>query len=125
VTYEGFLTLVGIDQNQMDAIVNTDNVVPFDNDYALAIGPSSIHGVGMFSTENIPAGRYVCPIMVGDKRTPAGRYINHSEAPNVMALFEKNAFSLYAVRELIAGTEMLCDYENNMKLQAGKLEVTL
>ena len=55
----------------------------------LAVGPSSIHGAGIFATEDIPKGIDIGISHVYDPnfqhdyiRTPLGGFINHSEDPN-------------------------------------------
>lgn len=49
----------------------------------LAVRESPIHGKGLFAEANIAAGEMVCPARIHGKRTPAGRYTNHSGLPNV------------------------------------------
>ena len=55
----------------------------------LAIGPSDIHGAGIFATEDIPKGIDLGISHVYDPdfqhdyiRTPLGGFMNHSESPN-------------------------------------------
>lgn len=55
----------------------------------LAIGPSDIHGAGIFAKEDIPKGIEIGISHVYDPefehdfiRTPLGGFINHSEDPN-------------------------------------------
>ena len=55
----------------------------------LAVGHSSIHGAGIFATEDIPKGIDIGISHVYDPnfqhdyiRTPLGGFINHSEDPN-------------------------------------------
>lgn len=49
----------------------------------LAVRESPIHGKGLFAEANIFAGELICPARIAGKRTPAGRYTNHSGKPNV------------------------------------------
>jgi hypothetical protein len=44
--------------------------------------PSPIHGKGLFVTAPVAAGSVVCPARLDEKRTQAGRFVNHSIAPN-------------------------------------------
>jgi len=46
------------------------------------VGPSKIQGLGLFATNPIAAGEIIAPARIGDMRTPAGRYTNHSQNPN-------------------------------------------
>jgi len=55
----------------------------------LSIGPSDIHGAGIFTTEDIPKGIDIGISHIYDPnfqhdwiRTPLGGFINHSETPN-------------------------------------------
>ena len=55
----------------------------------LSIGPSNIHGAGIFATEDIPSGIEIGISHVYDPdfqhdyiRTPLGGFINHSDTPN-------------------------------------------
>ena len=66
---------------------NNNNYKPLP-DY-LAIGPSFIHGAGVFAQEDIPKDIEIGISLVYDPnfkheyiRTPLGGFINHSETPN-------------------------------------------
>jgi|FLOH01.1.fsa_nt_gi hypothetical protein len=43
---------------------------------------STIEGKGFFANAPLAAGEVIAPALVGDMRTPAGRYTNHSMKPN-------------------------------------------
>ena len=55
----------------------------------LAIGPSTIHGAGIFATEDVPKEIEIGISHIYDPnfqhdyiRTPLGGFVNHSESPN-------------------------------------------
>ena len=55
----------------------------------LSIGPSDIHGAGIFATEDVPQGVMIGISHVYDPnfkhdyiRTPLGGFVNHSDKPN-------------------------------------------
>ncbi len=50
---------------------------------------------------------YCCPLDF--HRMSIGWYMNHSDAPNVDFSLERN-YEFFAVREIHAGEEILCDY---------------
>tara|TARA_R100000655_G_C2919480_1_gene182021 strand:+ start:287 stop:613 length:327 start_codon:yes stop_codon:yes gene_type:complete len=73
----------------------------------LAIGPSSIHGAGIFATEDIPKGVIMGISHIYDPnfehdfiRTPLGGFINHSETPNCELIEEDGDYHYKKVRTL-------------------------
>ena len=94
----------------------------------LAIGPSDIHGAGIFAKEDIPKGVEMGISHVYDPefqhdfiRTPLGGFINHSESPNC-ELLDKDENYHYKIIKTTKKIEMgqeitlkyslydLCDY---------------
>lgn len=60
-----------------------DNVIPLPlGGYKIKTGASPIAGKGLFATADIEAGELIAPARIGDNRTIAGRYTNHSATPN-------------------------------------------
>ena len=53
------------------------------------------------------ADGYRCPLDF--HRMSIGWYMNHAEAPNVRHL-EDGTYEYFAVRDIVAGEEILCDY---------------
>lgn len=61
----------------------TDNLCGFPaGEYRCKVDQSPIEGQGLFATADIKAGEVICPALFDGKRTPAGRYTNHSGDPN-------------------------------------------
>lgn len=54
--------------------------MPFGS-YPIMVGDSKIHGRGVLATANISAGTLL-PARLSGKKTPVGRYTNHSKNPN-------------------------------------------
>jgi hypothetical protein len=80
-------------------------------------GPSAIHGEGMFSANAIAAGQVIGPARLGGKRTPLGRYVNHSPQPNIrFAVAAAGGLDAVALRSIAACEELTLDYR-----QAGQV----
>jgi hypothetical protein len=62
----------------------TDDMVPMPAPWSatLQVLDSPIEGQGLFTSVPISAGDVIAPARINGKRTPAGRYINHSHRPN-------------------------------------------
>ena len=94
----------------------------------LAIGPSSIHGAGIFATEDIPKEIIIGITHIYDPefqhnfiRTPLGGFVNHSESANCELIEEDNDYhykKLKTLRKIEHGEELtlkyslydICDY---------------
>lgn len=75
------------------------------------VGPSMIHGNGVFSVQSIAAGECIGAAGVDGMRTPIGRNTNHSGAPNARG--EPSAdggVNLFALAPIVAGEEVTIDY---------------
>lgn len=46
------------------------------------VDDSGIEGKGLFATAGIAEGEIIAPALIDGKRTPVGRYTNHSKTPN-------------------------------------------
>jgi hypothetical protein len=86
---------------------------------AVELRDSPIHGKGLFATRDFEAGEIVCPGRLNGKRTPGGRFINHSVCCNVQP--EKVGDDIYAVamRKIYANDELLVDYRASMRVNFG------
>lgn len=94
----------------------------------LSIGPSSIHGAGIFATEDIPKEIVIGITHIYDPefqhnfiRTPLGGFINHSESANCELIEEDNDYhykKLKTNKKIKHGEELtlkyslydICDY---------------
>jgi len=120
IDYGAFLYQINMTQNKMDMIVhNESDLMDMPNGVAVELRDSPIHGKGLFATRNFEVGETVCPGRVDGKRTPGGRFINHSFNCNIKP--EKIGDDIYAiaVRKIRAGDELLVDYRASMRVNFG------
>jgi len=116
----------GYTAEQVQAQVQrTDDLIPFpEGTYKVALGPSPIHGKGLFATAPLLPGEPICLARLGGKRTPAGRYTNHSAAPNaVPVVLETGDVGLVALRYIrgcsggALGEELTIDYRIALQMR--------
>jgi hypothetical protein len=120
IDYGAFLHQIGMTQDEMDAIVHIESdLMEMPEGVAVELRDSPIHGKGLFATRDFEAGEIVCPGRLNGKRTPGGRFINHSVYCNVQP--EKVGDDIYAVamRKIYANDELLVDYRASMRVNFG------
>ena len=120
IDYGVFLHQIGMTQDEMDSIVHIEyDLMDMPEGVFTQLRESPIHGKGLFATKDFEAGEVVCPGRIDGKRTPAGRFINHSLNPNIVP--EKIGDDIYAVamRKIQAGDELLVDYRASMRVNFG------
>ena len=78
----------------------------------LYVSTSEIEGKGFFSVKDIQTGDFICPSRLGDKRTPAGRYVNHALQPNAQMMVNGKDVELVAIRDIEAGEEITVNYRD-------------
>ncbi len=118
--YQLFLGQLGIDQNTMDAIVTIESdLIDMPKGHDVELKESPVHGIGMFVTRHFFAGEVICPGRLDGKRTPAGRFINHSHDANVMP--HKFGDDIYAIalKDIPVGNELFVDYRASMRVNFG------
>ena len=91
--------------------------------YKFMLSESMIHGKGLIASCNIYADETIAPARVDGKRTPAGRYTNHSDTPNARMVRREGDIYLVA-NQLIAGClggqdgeEITVDYRQANKVR--------
>lgn len=102
----------------------TDNMVDLPHGtYKIKVGQSSIEGKGLFATADIKAGEVIAPARIGDSRTIAGRYTNHSARPNAeMVRRNHKDVDLVALQDIEGclgghdGQEITIDYRQALNL---------
>ena len=120
IDYGAFLYQLGMTQDELDRIVLIEHdLIEMPNNVAVELKDSPIHGKGLFATKNFEVGEVVCPGRLNGKRTPGGRFINHSLNCNIKP--EKPGDDIYAVaaRKINAGDELLVDYRASMRVNFG------
>ena len=111
------LTVREISENETDQ-------TPFPpGDYKVQIGPSQIEGKGLFATGGFAPNELIVPARLDGKRTPAGRYTNHSKTPNAeMVMDVYGDIYLFSTREIAGckggalGEEITIDYRQALGL---------
>ena len=113
-----FLENQGFNYEEFERISsNSEDVCDFPSPTQVRIGESLIQGVGVIAEKDFEQGEVVAPARVGSKRTPAGRYTNHSQFPNAeMFMRENGDVDLVASCGLQAGEEVTVDYRQVIKL---------
>lgn len=89
--FQKVISAFGMDEEFVSSISRSeDDQIPFPAGTApkVALHPSPIHGTGVFSSFPIASFEVIGPARLAGKRTPLGRYTNHSANPN--AFFVKN-----------------------------------
>ena len=96
-----------------------DDMIPMPMPWAatLQVLDSPIEGKGLFTSVPIAAGDVIAPGRIDGKRTPAGRYVNHSHRPNgVMVDAGAGQIVVVALRDIAGchggdpGEEITVDY---------------
>jgi hypothetical protein len=120
IDYGLFLHQLGIADADVAKIAQIESdLIDMPDGFSVELKPSSIHGLGLFATKNFEAGQTVCPGRLDGKRTPGGRFINHSQSSNIRPeLVGDNIFAV-ASRKINAGDELLVDYRASMRVNFG------
>lgn len=105
-----------------------DDQIPMPAGYHVMIRPSAIEGRGVFLQVAAKPGEPIAPARIAGKRTPAGRYANHSRTPNAKFVEMAGDAILVATahiepysRETVPGDEVTVDYRQALSL-AGRLK---
>lgn len=120
VDYGAFLHQMGLTQDDMDKVVLIDyDLIDMPDGFFVELKDSPIHGKGLFATQDFEAGEVVCPGRIDGKRTPAGRFINHSPNGNIEPKKVGEDIFATAARKIQAGEELLVDYRASMRVNFG------
>ena len=122
--YAAFRDEVGVDETKCRQISeNTDDLIPLPHGtYKVKIGPSLIEGRGVIATADIAAGEFIGPARIDGKRTPLGRYANHSQFPNAKFVTAGNRVILIGLRPIAGcrggfdGEEVTVNYRDALAL---------
>ncbi len=77
---------------------------------------SKAHGFGMFATKQFNAGYAIGPVRLEGKRTPLGRYTNHSGEPNTMFVNNFGDLHMVAIKDIKKDDELFVDYRQAAKV---------
>ena len=93
--------------------------IPFPlDDFPVYVAPSPIHGQGLFASASISSGELIAPARLLGKRTPAGRFINHSLCPNAAMVEGGDQIGVEAARDIAAGEEVTVDYRQALSVNS-------
>lgn len=106
----------------------TNDLIPMPAGYHTMIRRSAIEGQGVFSQIPVRPGEAIGPARVAGKRTPLGRFANHSRKPNAKfvevggdAVLMATAHINPYCNELVPGDEVTVDYRQALSL-SGRLK---
>ena len=113
--FERWMIEYGFDALTLEAMVKNESdqiAMPKAFD-AVYISDSNIDGKGIFAARDIRKGELIAPARIDKKRTPCGRYTNHSIKPNAMFWLTGEPQSdilMIATEDISANDEVLMCY---------------
>jgi hypothetical protein len=117
--YGRFVEQLGISQAAIDAMVNTDDLIPMPAGFDVEVRPSRLHGSGLFALRAFAAGEFICPGRIDGHRTPAGRFINHSAKPNATSVKTGDDIAAVAIGPIQMGEEIIISYRTALNVNVG------
>jgi len=78
------------------------------------VAESPIHGLGLFAGYTISEGEFLGLASEDGIRTQFGRYVNHSDKPNLRFEFEESITKVFATQNILEGEEFLVCYNDNL-----------
>lgn len=102
--------LTGVPEELRRAYEDKTDQIEFPCAVSVEVMPSSIDGLGLFATALFRPNALLAPMRIGDKRTPAGRYTNHSDTANASVIWTESAVFLKAKRSIEPYEEVTIDY---------------
>jgi hypothetical protein len=120
IDYGLFLHQLGTTDTEVLKIVHIESdLIDMPDGWDVELKPSPIHGMGLFATRDFDSGEVVCPGRINGKRTPGGRFINHSPISNIQPQLVEDDIFAVAARKIRAGDELLVDYRASMRVNFG------
>lgn len=118
--YKLFLTQIGLNQIEMDKIAAiTHDLMDMPKEFFTELRPSKIHGDGLFAVKSFKMWEVVCPCRLDGKRTPGGRFVNHSHKNNLMPIKIGNDIYAVASQDIYQDEELLLNYRDMMSVNFG------
>lgn len=124
--YEKFLNESGLTEEYVRAISENeaDQINMPSGTYSFKTGKSNIEGTGIICTNSIKKGEFIGMARIDGKRTPLGRYTNHSYRPNAQMLLGNNGnVKMVAITDIrgciggLDGEEIMINYSEALKCQ--------
>jgi hypothetical protein len=120
IDYGLFLHQLGTTDAEVLKIARIESdLIDMPDGWSVELKPSPIHGIGLFATRDFEVGEVVCPGRIDGKRTPGGRFINHSASHNITPVLVQDDIFAVAARKINAGDELLVDYRASMRVNFG------
>ena len=110
--YELMLNDLGLSSSEVDKLSRDKSTYTPMGQFV--VGPSSIQGQGLFSDRDIPAHEFLGTASVKGMRSELGRFVNHSNEPNLEFKVCGDTVNVYSKVSIEEGTEFTVDYKNNI-----------
>lgn len=123
--YEKLLLEIGYTQADVDMeVLNPEDQIPMPYGwFKTCIRASKIHGKGLFASGGFLPEDIIVPLSIDGKRTPAGRYTNHSPNPNARLAIIGNDIVAVAIDTIFGcrggdiGEEITINYRESLSLR--------
>lgn len=102
---------------------NKSDMISLIHDYRVRISESIINGYGLYALDGFQAGVFIMPATISDSRTIAGRYTNHSIAPNAVMIKEDGDFYLKSLNNIAKGEEITVDYRVSLNIRINEVAI--
>lgn len=120
IEYRAMIRQYRVDEEALRPLVEDESdQIPFPTPVPVGVGDSIIQGRGIIASAGIESGAVIAPARVGGKRTPAGRYTNHSVRPNARMVNVEGDVMLVATSAITPGTEVTVDYRQAVQAAQG------
>jgi len=120
IDYLLFLKQIGMTREEVHAIVeNESDLIDMPEGHFVELRDSQIHGKGLFATKSFKIGEIICPGRLKGKRTPSGRFMNHSFNANIKPIKSGDDIYSVAIKNINVNDELLVDYRTSMKVNFG------
>lgn len=107
---------VGIPQQDISSMSELDEgIIDLTDDESIEVRESLVDGMGVFTTKDFKSGDTVTIARIGDKRTLSGRYVNHSDNPNVKPSVDGDTGIFIAIGDILKGVEIVANYRDVVK----------
>jgi hypothetical protein len=114
LAYSNMLADFNLDEVSLKPLIEDESdQIPFSQDYPVYVAPSDIDGLGILAKRDIAKGERIAPARINGKRTPAGRYTNHSFSPTA-CMSGKGDLDLVALTDISRGAEISVDYRHSL-----------
>ena len=120
-TLNDVLAIIGATPGELKAISeNEDDLIDFPEPAEVFTSESKIHGTGIFARKHFWCGEIIGIAARDNKRTPLGRYSNHSDTANAKMVRAPNGDLVFvAIDDIAYAQEILTDYYFNYKTARG------